>query len=170
MNDREEFILLQTLQPVEAGQEFQQIPPHMTTVPWFSVPRESLDDLVPVLDDLVEKHGKDANFATGIELVNFGPNEDIPACRVLVGTVALNASVVGWVDRQGGTFKYETYARKWRPHITHEQGVEVKVHDLVLFSTLALVSRQDTETEKRKVVEYAAQLPVKEIWRKKERA
>ncbi len=164
MSKSEEFILLRTLQPVQTGQEFNQIPPHMTDLTWFSVDSPTIDGLFPVLDTLVETQGAATRHATGIELVQFGPHENIPACRVLVGTRAIYETGLQWVDDHKGVFRYEKYARGWRPHITHEQGVTVQPHDLVLFSSLALISRQDAMSNSSKRVEYAVQLPTAGVW------
>ncbi len=151
----ESFILAQTISPVETGQEFSRMPPHMTVLTWFAIDRSQLDGLFPVIEKSVAEHGDEAKEASALERAMFGPNKDIPVCKMAVKTEAIHKSVFSWVEAHGGSFSSEDFARNWAPHITDEEGQALQPNDYVRFSSIALFSRQNSEEAKMKVVEYS---------------
>jgi hypothetical protein len=155
---REDFIFLQSLEPVVTGQESERLPPHLTTLSWFSIERSRIEGVKPLLDELAHEYRFEAPKAVGFERVMFGEKENIPACRVLIGTFAIHDTLLKWVDENGGEFKNEKFARTYHPHITDEQGVSVQPGDPINLSSLAVYSHQNTPTQKRKVAEYSVPL------------
>lgn len=155
---REDFILLQTMKPVEAGEVYAKIPPHATVLSWFTIRRALLDDFYLLLDELVAQYGNGASQGVGTERVLFGINEDIPACKIDTDVQEIHDKTMNWVDAGGGTYKFETFARKLHSHVTDEDGISVQPGDLVIFSSLALFSARKLAGVKEKPVEYAASL------------
>jgi hypothetical protein len=155
---RGEFILLQTLKPVEAGEVYSKIPPHATVLSWFTIQRALIDDLTPLLDKLVADYGDDSRVGVGRQRVLFGLNEDIPACEIDVDVQKIHDEVMDWVDDNDGHFKYEEFARELRSHVTDEPGMSIQPGNEITFSSLALLSARQTKTRKVNPVEYAASL------------
>lgn len=155
---REDFILLQTIKSVEAGEVYAKIPPHATVLSWFTIRRALIKDLYPLLDELVVTYGDKASRGVGTERVWFGVNEDIPACEIDTGVQEIHDETMNWVDTHGGTYKFERFARELRSHVTDEAGVSVQPGDIVNFSSLALFSVRSIAGVKEKPVEYAALL------------
>jgi hypothetical protein len=153
---REEYMLLQTIQPVETGEVLQKIPPHMTVLSWFSINQAFVGELHPLLDTLVEQY--DVAHAIGGERVLFGANEDMPACKIVSNVQEVHDEVMHWVDAKHGTFRYEDYARNLQTHITDEQGVSVQTGEHITFATLALFAVQNADIKRIKRVEYAIAL------------
>lgn len=156
--DRENFIIVQTIDPVETGQELQRIPPHMTVLSWFAISRANIPEIAGALDDLARRHGSVAADAIGAKRVLYGINEDIPAIEMKVQTTAIHDGLKRVVDELGGEYHYPQFARKWGPHMTDEEGSSIQPNQAVHFSSLALFSRQDDQNGKRKVVEHSASL------------
>lgn len=154
----EEFIIVQTLDQVETGQELRSIPPHVTALSWFVLDRLNLGPIISSMGDLAHEHGALASMAVGRERVLYGVDEDIPACTVDVQTDALHLGLKEAVDAAGGAYKYERFVKKWSPHITDEAGVSIQPGQLINFASLVLFSRQDDEQGKRKMAEYSAPL------------
>lgn len=154
----EDLIVIQTLEQAQTGQEFAKIPSHVTVLSWFTLQKMRVEELVETLDELVVAHGANARTMTGLQRVRYGINEDIPACTLEYATRAIHDGARERVDELGGTYHYPQYARNWSPHITDELGISVQPGDEVRFASLALISRQDSETGKRKVVEFGAPL------------
>ena len=156
--DRDEFIVIRTLDPVETGQELRAIPPHMTELSWFFLQRDDLGQLIPQIDELVDRHGFLASTAEGKKRVLYGENEDVPACEMVVAHDKIHQGLVEAVKALNGTYRFPDFALNWSPHITDEHGVAVQVGQRVGFSSMALISRQDDESGKRKVVEHSVKL------------
>lgn len=156
--ERGEFIVIRTLDPVETGQELRSIPPHMTELSWFFVQNNDLERLIPQIDELADRHGFLASTAEGKRRVLYGENEDIPACEMTVAHDKIHQGLVAAVKALDGTYRFPNFALNWSPHITDEHGVSIQVGQRVKFSSLALISRQDDESGKRKLVEHSAQL------------
>lgn len=154
----EDFILVQTLEPVKTGQVFERLPIHMTTLPWFSMSRDLLRDFALILTELAAQHGKESSDAIGQERVMFGPNNEVPACTMNIASQAIHDGALEWVTRYGGTFKREQFVQDYQAHISDEAGVSIQPGQKVAFLSLALFSYQDMATEKRKVVEHSVQL------------
>ena len=158
MASGEQLIVIRTLDQLETGQELTKIPPHATDLSWFVLSRLHIGDLAKTLDELAAEHGDRARTAMGRERVLYGVNEDIPACTLDDFTHAIHDGMMNSVDELGGEYLYEGYARNLSAHITDEMGVAVQPGDEVNFSSLVLLSRQDDERGKRKVVEHAITL------------
>ena len=155
---REDFIFLQSLEPVVTDQESERLPPHLTVLTWFALERSAIEEVKPLLDQLAHEHRFVAPKAIGSKRVMYGEKEDTPACAVDIGTFAIHDALLSWVDEKKGTFHKEEFARTYHPHITDEPGLSVQPGDLITFSSLALYSHQNTPTQKRKVAEYSVQL------------
>lgn len=154
----EDLIIVQTVDSVETGQVLERIPPHMTVLSWFALNRLHIAALGERMDVLVRQHGKVARTAIGAERTEYGINEDIPVCKMSVATDAIHQGLREFADSHNAQYHYEQFATKWSPHITDEPGISVQPADVVNFSSLALFSRQDDESGKRKTVEYAVSL------------
>jgi hypothetical protein len=154
----EDLIIVQTIDSVETGQVLEHIPPHVTVLSWFVLGRLHIEELGERMDELARQHGQMARTAVGKERVKYGVKEDIPACTVSVATDAIHLGLRGFADARGARYRFEEYAKNWSPHITDEPGISVQPTEVVNFSSLALFSRQDDETGKRKTVEHAVSL------------
>ena len=158
MASGEQLIVIRTLDQLETGQELTKIPPHATDLSWFVLSRLHIGDLAKTLDELAAEHGAAAYRARGGKRVMYGADENIPACTLDGFTHAIHDGMMNRVDELGGEYLYEGYARHLSAHITDEMGVAVQPGDVVSFSSLVLLSRQDDERGKRKVVEHAITL------------
>lgn len=156
--EREEFIVLQTLDPVETGQEFRSIPPHVTVLSWFAIERSGLEAFIPVFTNLADHFGDEARVGYATERVMYGEKNDTPACLVEVANLPIHFGLRGAVEGLRGVYKYPKFAKNLSTHITDEQGVAVQPGDTIQFSSIVLFSRQDDENGKRKVAEHSIQL------------
>lgn len=152
----ENFILLQTLESVEAGQVLERIPPHVTVLSWFALRRSLLDEFIPVLDEVITRNKEAARHAVGTKRALFGVHKDIPVCKVDTGVAPIHDAALEWVDAHGGVFLYPKFARRLRTHVTDEAGISVQPGDKLDFSMAALVSKHDVT--KAKTVEFSANL------------
>lgn len=135
--ERERFLVAAMLKPVEVGQQFSWIPPHMTIVRWFYFENHRYHFLEYALEQLSNPAYFEGVQADG--RAKFGPQEDIPATTLKNVNPIPNYGLSHLVEGMG-EFKDNLF-NEYRPHVSDTADFRLKPGGEVSFCTVALVSK-----------------------------
>lgn len=135
----ERFLIAATLDPVETGDEFERIPPHMSLVGWFQMPENRQFRVTDAMDRIFTNQDVYQKLK-GAEHAQYGPEGQFKA-RVLTGAETGPSFGLRALVRSLGNFRQDDiYANTFSPHITDEPGFKVRRNQKLALPTVALIS------------------------------
>ena len=154
MNKRGELIVAATIDPVETGQQFNRIPPHMTVIGWFSFPENRRKFLDHTLQHLF---GDQPVFqeVVGGNKAFYGPDADIEVTELKHVETGPWFALHALIKSLGQFPDDDEYVDVFSPHVSARDGRTVKKDEPIAFPTVALFKRQPDST---RIVERAYQL------------
>lgn len=135
----ERLFVAATLDPVEEGQRFARIPPHMTVVGWFSFPSEKQAVLWNAMDTIFTNKEVFQNLQGGKQL-QFGEHHDIPVREILHAETNPYFAIHALVKRMGKFPEGHKFSDIFSPHVTDEplrsvaEGETIKIPTVALFA------------------------------------
>lgn len=138
----EKFTLISSLEPLKVGDEYELWPLHVTAMPWFSLPEDSLAPFDNTLRNLM--HDFEPMTLVGDDEAMFGP-EDAREVRVRtlrkIGAFAkLHASIQEVLRQYGGETISPFVGDLFIPHVTFQGQSGIEQDEEITLEGLNLVS------------------------------
>lgn len=146
--EQEKFLIAATLDPVERGQDFTDVP-HMTVLRWFTKPAQwpEFRGNIATLFDRPNVFGR----PVGGDHALYGPDKDIAVRELIDVSPWPYIGMIASVRKRGGLFIDEDYAEEYLPHVTDTPSRQVEEGELVHFSSIAIV-RRDAQRTKEEII------------------
>jgi hypothetical protein len=146
----ERLIIAATLDPVETGQEFERMPPHMTIVRWFQMQENRHYRVTGAMDRMFTHQAIYQNLR-GAEHATFGEEGQFKV-RVLTGVETGPSFGLRALVRSLGSFREDDiYADRFSAHVTDVPGHEVRRGQKLALPTVALISAHSDASVQRVV-------------------
>lgn len=149
--DGERLIIAATLDPVETGQEFETLPPHMTVVRWFQLPEESRRKRLDfaMQRSLIETEKPVFQNLTGGKLDQFGEHKDVTVRLINGAEIGPSFALIAFVSSLGRFRKDDKFAKTFTPHVTVTPERHVKRGEKLSLPTVALISAREGDPIQR---------------------
>jgi len=142
-------IIVGILRDVHEGDTFERIPEHVTLLHWFSLKGEYQRAFENALMNKM-------HYSSPLELVGdrrqeLGPNEDIPATVLQVGSLAsFHFMAYGLVKRFDGVVHSEYVGKDYLPHVSDTETYQFEIGQTHSLESVQIVS-MNRETGQRKI-------------------
>ncbi len=135
----ERSIIVSSLDPIKAGEQFKKWPRHITVVPWFFIPETSK----PSFKQALKKRAKNTSRLTviGDREALFGPKHDVRV-RTLreIGLLAnLHSLLLEDIKFFDGKVASEYIAQNYVPHVTYQDGRGIAAGEVLQLNAVQLI-------------------------------
>lgn len=154
----ERLIIAATLDAVETGQEFEQIPPHMTIVRWFQLQENRLFRLTGAMDRIFSDQDVYQNLVGG-KAKKYGEERQFSVREILGAETGPSFALRAFVRSLGAFPRDDIYADTFSAHVTDSPERKVKRKEKLAIPTVALISAHTGEPLQRVVSSYALGSP-----------
>jgi 2'-5' RNA ligase len=149
-------ILVCSLTPLEKRDQFADWPPHVTILPWFSLPEASRKAFINRMTNYTLR--RQPITITGDEEKWFGARHTtrVRTVRHLGALSTLHAEALRMVEAAGGEVVSAHIDDEFQPHVTYRQEQGIEQDETVLLRDMQLIQK-DLSTQ-RKIVEHVFRL------------
>jgi hypothetical protein len=141
----ERLIIAATLDPVETGQEFERIPPHMTVVRWFQMQENRQPRVADAMYRIFSNKDIYQKLVGGKHR-KYGEEKEF-SVRELLGAETGPSFALRALVRSMGAFRQDDiYAGTFSPHVTDDPTRIVKKGEKLALPTVALISAHSGES------------------------
>jgi hypothetical protein len=146
----ERFIVAATLDPVETGQEFEHIPPHMTVVRWFQLQESWQPRLTGAMDRIFTDRDVYQNLVGG-KARKFGEEGEVSVREILGAEIGPSFALRAFVRSMGLFRQDDVYADTFTAHVTNNPARKVRKNEKLAIPTVALIAAHSDEPMQRVV-------------------
>ena len=145
----ERFIIVGTLDAVEADQEFERIPPHMTIVRWFQMSEHHRHHFLErAMDNVLTDQDVYQNLIGG-QKKRYGEGKQFPVREIQGAEIGPWHAFHSLVSGVGYFREDDIYAHHFAPHVTDTPDRHVRRREQLAIPTVALISAHSEKPAQR---------------------